>query len=181
MPVPFRDLTGDDADLGLAGYLRFIEEADSRGVRGCLFCVNPRGEPIDFSFSRVDVPASFLWRTGDTKRRSVTALTKALFEACSKTPTLLLAKADEAPARVFEDDLTVRLPLCRVAGVDTDTHVATDAMESLSDAVHLFWVDGPPPTDSPARRLLKVLSSRGLATEPFERAAVGLDEVFSAS
>ena len=181
MPVPFRDLTGDDEDLGLAGYLRFIDEIDQRGVCGCLFCVNARGEPIDFSFSRVDVPASFLWRAGDTKRRSVTALTKSLFEACSKTPTLLLAKADEAPARVFEDDLTVRLPICRVAGVDTDTRVPTDAMELLSDAVHLFWIGAPPPTDSPARRLLQVLNGRGLATEPFERAAVGLDEVFSAS
>ena len=181
MPVPFRDLTGDAEDLGLAGYLRFIDEPGSRGVRGCLFCVNARGEPIDFSFSRVDAPASFLWRAGDTKRRSVTALTKALFEACSKTPTLLLTKADEAPVRVFEEDLTVRLPLCRVAGVDTDNHMPMDAIEPLSDAVHLFWIGDPPPTDSPARRLLEVLNGRGLATEPFERAAMGLDEVFSAS
>ena len=181
MPVPFRDLTGDDEDLGLAGYLRFIDEPDARGVRGCLFCVNARGEPIDFSFSRVDVPASFLWRAGDTKRRSVTALTKALFEACSKTPTLLLAKAGEAPARVFEEDLTVRLPLCRVAGLNGAAHAPTGSAEPLSDTVHLFWVGDSPPTDSPARHLLKLLNGRGLATEPFERAAVGLDEVFSTS
>lgn len=181
MPVPFRDRTEDDEDLGLAGYLRFVDEVDQRGVRGCLFCVNSRGEPIDFSFSRVDVPSSFLWRAGDTKRRSVAALTKVLFEACSTTPSLLLAKADEAPARVFEEDLTVHLPLCRTAGVDSDIEVPPDATESLSDTVHLFWVGDPPVPDAPARRLLEALNSRGLATEPFDRAAVGLDEVFSAT
>lgn len=181
MPVPFRDLTEDDEDLGLAGYLRFIDEPDAGGVRGCLFCVNARGEPIDFSFSRIDVPGSFLWRAGDTKRRSVAALAKALFEACSKTPTLLLAQANEAPAHVFVEDLAIRLPLCRVAGVDAETHAPTDSVELLSDTSHLFWIGDPPPLDSPARRLLEALNARRLATEPFKRAAVGLDEVFGAS
>ncbi len=45
MPVPFRDLTGEDEDLGLADYLRFIDEPDARGVRGCLFCVNAASMP----------------------------------------------------------------------------------------------------------------------------------------
>src|SRR5437867_1711209 len=113
MSIPFRDLE-DSEDLGLAGYLRFVDEPDSKGVRAALFCVNGLGEPIDFSFSRIDVAASFLWRAGDARRRAVSALSKSLFAASAKEPRVLLALADEVSPRVFTEDLDVHVPLCRI-------------------------------------------------------------------
>ncbi len=181
MAVPFRDRRTEDYDLGLAGYLRFIDEPDAKGVRGCLFCVNARGEPIDFSFTRIDVAAPLLWRPGEARRRAVTDLAKALFAASSKAPRLLLTLAGEAPAGVFVEDLEVHLPLCRVAGAAASRHAASASLATLSDDARLCWVGKPPPPDSPAHRLLVALNGRRLATEPFDRAASGLNEVFGPS
>ena len=139
MPVPFRN-RADQEDLGLAGYLRFVEEAEAKGIRGALFCVNGRGEPVDFSFSRIDVASSFLWRAGDARRHAVAELCKALFTASSVQPTLLLSIADEVPPRVFSEDIDVHLPLCRVAGPGATAHAANESPESLGEAIHLFWV-----------------------------------------
>ena len=57
MPVPFRD----DAEikaLGLAAYLKM--ERDGSGYRGALFLVNARGEPVEFTYTRVEIPHTFL-------------------------------------------------------------------------------------------------------------------------
>lgn len=59
LPVPFRDLTAGE-DSGVVGYLRFTDEPDGKGIRGALFVVSNRGEPLDFSFTRIDVHSSFL-------------------------------------------------------------------------------------------------------------------------
>jgi hypothetical protein len=177
MSVPFRDLA-EAEELGLAGYLRFVEEPDAKGIRGALFCVNSRGEPIDFSFTRIDVAASFLWRLGDARRHAVTALCKALFAACSKEPALLLSLADEVSPRVFTEDIEVGIPLCRVAEAGA-IHSPSESSETLAETLHLFWVGEVPAAGSQARRLLEALQSRQLSTEPFERAVTGLEEVFN--
>ena len=177
MTVPFRDLATDE-ELGVAGYLRFVDEADGKGMRGALFFVTARGEPLDFSFCRVGMPSSFLWRVGQARQQAVGALIRALFTTGAREPTLLLARAEEVPARLFAEDLDVHVPLCRVAE-DAAPSVATgEAPELLADALHLFWVGTPPAPDSPARRLLDALHARQLTVEPFERAGVGLEEAF---
>src|SRR6266581_2475393 len=106
MAVPFRDLTQDEG-LGLAGYLRFVDEADGKGIRGALFLVTAKGEPMDFSFCRIDVPSSFLWRPGQARQHAVSALTKSLFVASPKEPTLLLALGEEVSPRLFTEDIEV--------------------------------------------------------------------------
>ena len=177
MPVPFRDLR-NEGDLGFAGYLRFVSEEDGRGIRGALFLVNARSEPVDFAFSRVDIPASFLWRTGEAKRHAVAGLAATLFQACPKTPSLLLALADEVHPRLFTEDLFVEIPLCRVAEGENVPFTADESMEALPNAVHLFWAGQAPGQDSPGRRLLESLLAKQLATEPFERTLRGIDEAF---
>jgi hypothetical protein len=178
MPIPFRDRTGHE-ELGLVGYLRFVDEPDSKGIRGALFCVNGRGEPIDFSFSRIDVGSSFLWRAGDARRHAVTELCKGLFTACTVRPELLLSLADEVPPRVFTEDLQVDLPLCRIATAGAITHSVEESKESLGEEIHLFWVGDPPAAESRGRKLLEALNARNLVIEPFERATAGLEEAFS--
>jgi hypothetical protein len=179
MPVPFRDLR-DEEGLGLAGYLRFVTEDDGRGIRGALFLVNARGEPVDFAFSRIDIPASFLWRAGEAKRQAVASLVAVLFQACPKTPSLLLALSDEVHPRVFTEDLLVEVPLCRIAEGHNAPYSAGESLETLSDTVHLFWVGEAPQADGIPRRLLEALHGHGLTVEPFERAALGIDEAFRA-
>ncbi|MDP9340680.1 MAG: hypothetical protein M3Q23_00950 [Actinomycetota bacterium] len=177
MPIPFRD-HGDVDDLGLAGYLRFVDEG-AGGLRGALFLVNGRGEPVEFCFSRVDVPASSLWRASEARRQAVRALCLPLFTACPREPLLLLARAEEVPPPVFAEDLEVLVPLCRVADGAAAAHAASEWAEELNDALHVFWVAAPPAPDSPVRVLLDALRGRGLMLEPFERAARGIDEAFA--
>lgn len=177
MPVPFRDLRDED-NLGTAGYLRFVSEDGGRGIRGALFLVNARGDPMDFAFSRIDVPASFLWRSGEAKRHAVASLAAVLFQACPKAPSLLLALSEEVHPRLFTEDLIVEVPLCRVAEGGSVPYAVVESVETLSSTLHLFWVGQTPDDNSTARRVLGALQSRQLTTEPFERAAKGIEEAF---
>lgn len=178
MPVPFRDLTAGE-DSGVAGYLRFIDEPDGKGIRGALFIVSSRAEPLDFSFSRIDVHSSFLWRAGEARRQAVTSLAKALFQAATRVPDLVLALAEEVPPRVFTDDLEVDVPLCRIATAEMMVQAGSEEEERLSDSLDLFWVHGRPAVDSAARGLIEALNGRQLLTEPFERASIGIEEAFN--
>jgi hypothetical protein len=177
MPAPFRDLRDDDA-LGLAGFLRFVEEENGRGMRGALFLINSRGEPVDFAFSRVDMQTSFLWRDGDAKQHAVASLSGVLFQACPTTPALLLALAGDVHPSVFTDDLAVDVPICRVARGAGAASGSNTSIEPLSDSVHLVWVNRAPEHGSSARRLLDTLIVRQLITEPFERAEIGIGAAF---
>jgi hypothetical protein len=177
VPIPFRDHSDVD-ELGLVGYLRFVDQGEGE-LQGALFLVNGRGEPVDFCFSRAEIPASFLWRPGEARRQAVRALCASLFTACPREPQLLLARAEEVPPLVFIEDLEVLLPLCRVADGTGALHAAAESAEELSDVLHVFWVATPPGPNSPARKLLDALLGRGLALEPFDRAATGLAEAFA--
>lgn len=176
MPVRFRDLTAGD-ESGYAGFLKFEHEAHG-GFRGALFVTDTRGEPRDFTFTRVDVGAGFLWRAGDARRRAISALVKALFSAVAESPTLLIAKADELPPQVFVEDIELYVPLVRVAETTGAIRATTETQEALGDSLQLLWATPPPEPNTPARRVLDTLSSRGLVLEPFERAAAGLIEAF---
>ena len=180
MAILFRDLAEDER-LGLAGYLRFVEESDGRGIQGALFFMNAAGHPVDFSFCRIDLPSTFLWRPGQAREQAVIALTKSLFGASRKEPVLLLTLAEEVSPRIFSEDLDVLVPLCRVAVNERGVHLSGESLESLDDAIQLWWVKDVPVLQSPARRLLEKLHLRGLVTEPFDRAAIGIEEAFKQS
>lgn len=148
-------------------------------MRGALFLVNSRGEPMDFSFARVDIHASFLWRPGEAHRQAVTALCRTLFVAATHAPHLMVGLAEEVPAAVFTDDLEVAVPLCRVAGPTALAYASTESLEELPGAQHVFWVGRPPDAESDARSLLNALIARQGLVEPFERAALGLKEAYA--
>lgn len=178
-PVPFRNRR-ETHPSGLAAYLRFVPEERGSGVRGALFLVNARAEPVDFAFSRTDVATSFLWRAGEARRSAVANLAAVLFQACPQSPDVLLALASEVDPRVFTEDLQVEAPACRVDPSGAAAYTTGETVEPLAGLAHLFWL-GPPPGDgSPARRVLEALHEKRLLLEPFERAAVGLSEAFDA-
>ena len=72
----------------------------------------------------------------------------------------------------------IEVPICRVADAEDVPHAISETTETLSSAVHLFWVAQPPEEGSPVRRLLDALQARQITTEPFERAARGIEEAF---
>lgn len=176
MPIAFRDAADQEA-LGLAAYIRIID-AGERSLKAALFFVNARGEPVEFTFNAVEVPTHFLWRPGDARRSAVAALCRSLFQAATKTPALLLARAEEVPPRVFGEDLIVPLPLCRVARGDA-VQAATEIPEPLTEDTHLYWVGEAPAEGTAARHLLSALASKDLLLEPFDRAELGLTEAFA--
>ena len=99
-PIPFSDL-GTEGITANVAYLRFTEEPEGEGLRAALFIISCRGEPLEFCFTRVEVPHSPLWQTGQARDFAVIALAEALFEAANRLPNLVLALASETSARCF--------------------------------------------------------------------------------
>ncbi|HKF18130.1 MAG TPA: hypothetical protein VKF14_13170 [Candidatus Dormibacteraeota bacterium] len=179
MSVPFRDAAELEAG-GTAAFLRIVNGPTEAERRGALFQVNARGEPVEFTFNRVDLPASALWRRDDLERQAVKSLAVSLFEATRRTPLVLLCLASEIEPRLFAEDLEVQIPVCRLATAE-DVMVpgageATEKRHSGEELTHLFWRPEVPGSESPQRRLVAALAARGLLLEPFERALAGLTE-----
>ena len=177
MPIPFRDL-GEDEPAGVAGFLRFIDEPDGKGIRGALFIMSARGEPIEFAFTRIDFRSGVLWRPGHARSRSVSALTRALFESASSQADVVFSLAEETPPAVFSDNLRPEIPLCRVASQDSAPVALTEETQRLSESLTLYWTNGLPPPGSVAARTVELLGQRQLLIEPFERATLGIQEAF---
>jgi hypothetical protein len=175
LPIPFRDV-GASVAVGSVAFLKFRDEAGG-GLQGAAFVVNGLGEPLEFTFARVDVRGSSLWRAGDARRSAVGQLVRVLFPALSSRPDCLLMRADEVPPRLFLDEILLELPACRV-GADTSVHAADEVIEKVDDVMHLYWIGPPPGPGERARGLVETLRARDLLAEPFERAVHGLDEAF---
>jgi hypothetical protein len=175
--VPFRDAAELEAG-GTAAFLRIIHGPSEGERRGALFQVNARGEPVEFTFNHLDLPASALWRPDDLEREAVKSLAASLFEATRRTPLVLMCLASEIEPRLFAEDLEV--PVCRVATASNvmapGAGEAAEERHSGEGLTHLFWRPEVPGSESPHRRLVGALAARGLLLEPFERALAGLAE-----
>lgn len=183
MPIPFRD-TDDIAELGEAGFLTICPLASADGYEGALFIVNARGEPLEFTYNRVQTPHPFLWRKEDIRRHAHRRLTASLLSACPAIPKVILCLAEEVGSDLFCQDMEMSMPVCRIApGSAVVSIAAAEAQEASGeqDSVNLFWFPRPPDDAAVERRLVQELSRRGLLTEPFDRAKKGLDEVYAVS
>jgi len=181
MPIPFRD--ADDLDkLGAAGYLKIEALPRGAGYMGVLFLINARGEPLEFTYNRIETPNTFLWRQQDTRRHATKKLVASLLSICPKVPRLLLCLADEVDSELFCQDIQVSIPVCRIApGTQAVAYSLSEETRDDADTpepTHLFWFPTRPGDDSVEQQLLKYLTARGLLAEPFERAVVGLREVY---
>ncbi len=185
MPIPFRD-QDEIEDLGVAAYLRLEADAERPGYRGALFQINARGEPVEFTYNRVSTPSGFLWRPGDLRRSALKKLTASLLATCSRAPRLVLCLAAQAPSELFTQDLRASVPVGRIATAGETTGFSTlETHESLPDGatsedehIDVLWFPEPPVAGTPERRLFQELQERGLLHEPFERAGIGLHEVY---
>jgi len=180
MPVPFRD--AEDIDqLGAAAYLKIDTDSGGQVRRGALFFINARGEPLEFTYSRVEAPNTFLWRKEDLRSYANRKLVTSLLGTATKTPTLVICLADEVPHELFCNQIHLSVPVCRLASsLKATAHSSqeTEATIDTAEPLHVFWFPGQPPTGSIEGNLLTSLASRGLLLEPFQRALIGLREVF---
>jgi hypothetical protein len=175
--VPFKDAAELEAG-GTAAFLRVVPGRHERERRAALLQVNARGAPVEFTFNRVDLPSAALWRPERLEREATKALAASLFEAARRTPLVLLGLAAELDPALFAEDLEVQIPICRVAIDDRGAPSGEVGEEVLCEdrRAHLFWRPALPSLESPPRRLVTTLASRGLLLEPFERLLAGLDE-----
>ena len=176
MSIPFRDL--EEEPSGVAAYLRFIDEPDEKGIRGALFIMSPRGDPLEFTFTRVDLRSGVLWRDGQARSRAVSSLTRALFESANHVPDLILALAEETPKEVFTQDLAVQVPACRVTTQELGLMEPSEEIQHLSNSVSLLWVNRRPEAGRASAKIVEMLEGRRLLLEPFDRAALGIQEAF---
>lgn len=175
LAIPFRDSASSVAP-GSVAFLKF--EAEARGgIQGALFVTNGIGEPLEFTFARVDIRASVLWRPGDARRSAVAQLVRVLFPALSIRPDCLLMLASEVPPRLFLDDIHLELPACRLGG-KASVHAVDEVVERIDDVKQVFWIGPSPAPHARARTLMESLAGHDLLTEPFERASLGLREAF---
>ncbi|HWE62173.1 MAG TPA: hypothetical protein VHB98_10730, partial [Chloroflexota bacterium] len=175
---PYRDQE-ELEDLGTAAFLRLEPQATPAGYRGALFQINARGEPIEFTYNRVETPSTFLWRPADIQRAAARRLTASLLELAPRAPRLIFCLATEVPGDLFSRDLAVSMPICRIA-----TSLQGNQEEEVAELIegeeplHLFWYPAPPEEGSPERLLAQTLALYGLLLEPFERASTALDELY---
>ncbi len=180
MPVPFRDAEEID-ELGAAGYLKIDADDDGSSARGALFLVNARGEPLEFTYNRVDIPNTFLWRQDDLRRHAIRNLTASLLGTCRRVPQFIICLAEEVYHELFCNEVHLSIPVCRIAPLLAATPHASLEVQATIDGpepLNLFWFPGQPADDSVEHRLLSRLITHGLALEPFDRALVGLREVY---
>ena len=165
MPIPFRDLTGDESP-GTAGYLKFLPRAAGDVWLGALFVMDERGEPVEFTHARIRAPKALLWRPADVQAYCIRSICVSIFDICPVAPLIILCLANEVGPDILSNDISIDLPAGRLSTAGEPVEVAVD------------WT-AQPEAGSPAKRLFDALLDRGLLTEPFERAEVGLREVYS--
>lgn len=178
MPVPFRD-NEEVKELGLAAYLKI--EPEKSGYRGAIFMINGRGEPVEFTYTRIEVPHTFLWREADIWIHAAHQMVTSLFSLCRESPKLILCRAGEVNSELFCRSVSVPMPVCRIApSAAVVYHDPAEFKEETTfpEPVQLFWFPFRPAEDAIEFRLFYRLLSSGLLVEPFERAAAGLSEVY---
>jgi hypothetical protein len=183
MAIPFRDQEDID-ELGTAAFFKFEADPTRSAFRGALFQVNAKGEPIEFTYNRVETPNTFLWRPDDVRRSALNRLTASLLRTAPKIPRLIFCLAQEIGSDTFCQDLQVSVPVCRIASpMEATPYSSLERREEFGEGepVHFFWFPSPPADGSPERDLVNRLLMQGLVLEPFARAAAGLVEVYSES
>lgn len=176
MPIAVRDRADLTVD-GVAAFLCIRADTEGRGLRAALFLVNGLAEPLDFVFSRAELPGGVLWRAADARRRAARELVRTLFANCPGKPAVVLSRAEELPRQVFAEDLEIDVSCARLS-TDPRHGDGGEMGDRLDDLVYAFWSGAAPGPGSRARRLVEQLARYDMLTEPFERAVAGLDEAF---
>lgn len=179
MPIPFRDAE-DIEEMGTVGYLTVAPHQNGNGFDGALFLMNMRGEPIEFTYNRIEMPNSFLWRKEDILRSAQRRLAASLLSICPVIPKIIICLAEEIGCELFCQDIKLSMPVCRIAPSTAIISFAGAEIQettATTESLNLFWYPDKPIDSTPERQLINELARRGLLMEPFDRAKNGLGEV----
>lgn len=180
MSIGHRSVLGDE-ERALSGAFFRALRVDGRTFVGALLVIDALGEPLEFSYNRVEARYRFLWRERDLHLAATRELLTSLLDLCPRDPSALFFLASETPPDLFVQQVDIEKPVARVArGEETLGAAEIEQHEELSGkpTVQLFWVRGRPSDATPAHRLAVVLGARGLLLEPFERVLAGLREAY---
>ncbi len=151
---------------GTAAYLDVVRLPAERRILGGLLVIDSLGQPIEFVHSSVELPHGFMWAKDQAEMLAIASLSRALFDACRNTPSLIAVRDEFAPVQFCKTEIAPTIPFGQVSNVPTD------------DPKHWSWINSPPTAGMPALALFEDLKRRSLTMEPFERIARGLSEVY---
>ena len=167
MPVPLTDMNSD-VHSSIAGFIRFVDDPDSGGIRGALFLTSEAGKPLEFCFSRVAVhQSSALGPSNDAKAAAVVSLASRLFQATNRTPLAVFGLTDELSAQIFAANIQTEIPLCRLSSSFTS-----------AQSLNTLWTHTPPVPGSEAHQLCQALVNQQDTLQVFDRIEDGLVEAF---
>ncbi len=177
MPVPFRDADGLRS-LGNAGFLK-MESPGKSEFRGALFLINAYGDPIEFNYNGIELPYSFLWNPVQMHRQAHRRLLVSLLQLCQNIPTVLCYLSLEMDSGLFREDIRCSIPVCGIP-VSSPSPDKTNrrSVPGYNPFQDFEWIPAVPDKSSREMMLVDQLVRRDLILEPFERASIGLQEIF---
>ena len=173
MSTGFDHTEHHNAQESVVGWLRFVEDAG--GIRAALFITTGEGEPVDFCFTRANIPQSNRYGT-DAQVDAIIHLVKKILPVDS-SPELLLGLADEMPQGTYSEASPIPTPLCLISASPDSTDASPQRVDN--GRLPLLWQAEPPPTGSEAQRLLDDTMALEDPLEPFRRADKALSEAFN--
>jgi hypothetical protein len=186
VPIPFHEV-GDIEELGSAGFLKLEPLVGHNrltiGTLAGLLVINARGEPLEFAFNRVELRHPVLWGERVARCHLQRRLVASLLSVCSYDPRLLVCLDDEIDADLFGRELRIEVAIARLGAIlpakRVVDHTTGEVLDESSPVIPVTWATAQPSDDSAEHRLFERLGAHGLLLEPFERASLGLREVYS--
>ena len=124
-----------------------MPDAAGRGYRGALFQINARGEPVEFTYNRVETPEQLPLAAGrPAPRRAAHPDRLAARTACPRVPRVIYCLAAEMPSELFCQEIETSVLVCRIAAsLETTSYSTLEAAEVLERPapLHLFWFPAP--------------------------------------
>ncbi len=165
MPLPYHRPRRADSEGG-AAFLQVVSSRSDGTFYGGLLVLDARGEPVEFVYTSIKAPGGFLWPETRVSESATLALAHSLFDACVKSPDLLIAPVTLASPEFCLREVAVAIPF-----------VLIEFGEGELPAT-LRWVNEPPGAGMRAESILQSLAERRFLVEPFSRISAGLREVY---
>lgn len=178
MPIPYK-VSSEITELGTAGFIKVEEK--SGFYRGALFLIDCRGEPVEFTYTDIRIPNTFLWNKNEIARGATRRIITSLFGLCPQVPRLILCLGTEITAKTFCEDIETSIPVCRVveSGKECCPHEREKILvDPQNPQLRLVWCPEIPIPGTAGNKLFYRLSNSGLLVEPFQRITRGLIEVY---
>lgn len=165
MPIPYRQ-TPKSSSPQCAAFLEVIWVQEKQTFYGAMLLIDAKGQPLEFVHNSLTAPSGFLWPADQVRSIGIAELSHSLFKACSLDPLILLSRGTIGTPDYCKSVIAPAIPFAQI--VREDVH----KIDSLN------WINGQPTAGSAEYMLSEDLRSNGFVTEPFNRARIGLEEMY---